>query len=53
MAVDRIDLGVHQKRIADTREYADTRQTCQRADVIKYKWSKTHVVRMPHGGWWG
>jgi hypothetical protein len=52
MVVDRIDLGVHQIRIADTRE--GTHQTDMSKELTSSsKWSNTHVVRMPHGRRWG
>jgi hypothetical protein len=52
MMVDKIGLGVHQTRIADTREC--THQTDMSKELTSSnKWSNTHVVRMPHGGRWG
>jgi hypothetical protein len=52
MVVNRIGLGVHQKRIVDTREC--THQTYMSKELTSSnKWSNTHVVRMPHGGRWG
>lgn len=52
IVVDRIGLGVHQKRIADTREC--THQTDMSKELTTSdEWSKTHVVRLPHGRRWG
>jgi hypothetical protein len=52
MVVDSIGLGVHQTRIADTREC--THQTDMSKELTSSnKWSNTHVVlmMMPHGRW--